>query len=507
MKLRDSISARFAFTIFSNLARAALTFLTGVVVARGLGPERYGDFNFLLGSFIAIRQLLDAGTSTSFVTFISRRQRTLGFFLAYGGWVLTQFLIPLLAVGLILPDAWIDSIWLGRGRGTILLALAAVFLQQQAWLVLTQIGDSLRETYKVQGLSLAVTLAHLVVTVALWQAGYLSIAVLLLAIAIEYLLAIAVGIRLFAAGRLRAEAGENLGLTIRGFARSCRPLVLYSWFSFAYLFADNWLLRAYAGAVGQAYYAVAYQFAMLCALPTTAMLQIYWKEIAEAHELGARDQVAYLFDKVSRFLYGVGVAISCFLAPWAPEIIRILYGSSYEPGALVLSLMLVFAIHISLSQVASTLLLATGRAGLQARIGIAHMGLSILASYLVLAPGTNPVPGLGMGAEGMALKLIAAQLVTVNFTLWWIARDQRRPFEPGQQIKILVAALLTGIACKAATASWLGTDGVWGFVSMGLGAVLYGAAAIAVYRRWPIVFGLAPGELGHFLKAVIGRRA
>src|SRR4051812_34704449 len=86
-RLSASITSRFAVTFFSNAFRGGIAFLTGVFVARGLGPEEFGNFNFLLGTFLAIRQLMDVGTSTAFYTFMSQRPRGADFLKIYGAWM------------------------------------------------------------------------------------------------------------------------------------------------------------------------------------------------------------------------------------------------------------------------------------------------------------------------------------------------------------------------------------------------------------------------------------
>jgi len=70
----ERIASRFLFSISFNIIRGVFSFLAGLYIAKGLGPVEYGNFTFLLGSFIAIRQLIDLGTSSAFFTFISQKK-------------------------------------------------------------------------------------------------------------------------------------------------------------------------------------------------------------------------------------------------------------------------------------------------------------------------------------------------------------------------------------------------------------------------------------------------
>ena len=126
--LNPSLKSRFIVSLFSNIFRGAVSFLTGLVIARGLGPENYGDFFFLLGCFMASRQLLDLGSSQAFYTFMSQKPRGKIFVASYAGWQLVQFLIPLLFIGLLVPGEWVEQIWVGQERTLVVLAFAAVYM-------------------------------------------------------------------------------------------------------------------------------------------------------------------------------------------------------------------------------------------------------------------------------------------------------------------------------------------------------------------------------------------
>ena len=79
----QSVKVRFLTTLFVNIARVGLSFIGGIIIARSLGPAVYGNYSFLLGSFISITTLLDMGTSSAFYTFLSQRKRGLKFYVYY----------------------------------------------------------------------------------------------------------------------------------------------------------------------------------------------------------------------------------------------------------------------------------------------------------------------------------------------------------------------------------------------------------------------------------------
>ena len=146
----ESAKTRIVFSFISNMLRGGFSFLAGLIVARGLGPNLYGDFIFLIASFAAIRQVLDLGTSSAFYTFLSNRPQGLKFLTFYLIWQFFQFLVPLLLIGLLLPKDVLDQIWLGQEKNIILLSFIAVFFKEQAWKTIAHLGESNRLTLNVQ---------------------------------------------------------------------------------------------------------------------------------------------------------------------------------------------------------------------------------------------------------------------------------------------------------------------------------------------------------------------
>ena len=271
-----SVRFRFGFSLVANLAKAFITFVSGMLVARGLGPEQYGTMIFLLGTFTAVRQLFDMGGSTAFFTFLSQSQRSRRFVGLYFAWLGFQFLLTLLAVGLLFPTSWIELIWKGEQRNLVILAFLAAYMQSVLWTTILQMGESQRLTRWVQGVAVTVALVHLLLIGIAWWGDWLSVRTVFSLVIIEWIIAVALIVRLL---RFPVVAGvsDTPRSVFREFCRYCLPLIPYAWVSFAYEFADRWLLQNYAGSIQQAYYSVAFQFSAIAAIATSSILNIFWK--------------------------------------------------------------------------------------------------------------------------------------------------------------------------------------------------------------------------------------
>ena len=325
--MTTSVRGRFAFTVGANLCRSSLSFATGMLLARWLGPTPYGNMAFLLGTFMGFRQMLDLGSSSAFFTFMSQKPRSRRFVMSFFTWLAVQLLVPLFVIGLLFPAHWIETIWRDQNRSLVLLAFAAAFLQNSVWPVVQQAGESQRQTRRVQGIAVALAAVHLLAVTLLWRCGILGLYAVFTAIVLEYSLAAVLAHSGFQYAAVDGTGGD-VEPGFQEYRRYCFPVLLFSGVVFAYMFADDWLLQVYGGGVQQAYYAVGAQFANVALIATTSILSIFWKEIAEAHHRGDHARTGILYRKVSRLLFLVGAAIAGFLMPWSEELIRFILGAA-----------------------------------------------------------------------------------------------------------------------------------------------------------------------------------
>jgi O-antigen/teichoic acid export membrane protein len=492
---QPSILSRFGVSLAGNLLRSALAVVSGLVVARSLGPADYGGFVFLLSTLTVARQLLDLGTSSAFFTFVSRRPRGPRFFRVYAAWQFAQIALLLLLVGALLPESAIQRIWLDNERGVILLACAATLLQQQVWTAATQLGESRRLSRQVQVLGVAVAVAHLVFVTGLARFGWMSPAVLFSLIAMEYAVAAPLLIA-WIGNPADPGVGEPDWRAIAGeYWRYCRPLAINAWVGVAYGFADSWLLQRFGGPTEQGYFAASNQLAQVTLLATASLLQIFWKEMAECHHGQDMARAWRMFDRSLRILLLISAATCCFLLPWSREIIGLLLGEDYLTSWPVFALMLVFPVHTALGQIVVAMYSATGRTQAQALIFNAAMVLSIPTTYIILADPRIDLPGLGLGSIGLAGKLVVIQVIQVNVLWWWICRSLGWRYE--WAVQLILPAICLGVSLGVHLPTrWLWSQGsdltLWLPLLASLAA--YFAIIAVIVSRKPGLVGLEEEE-------------
>ena len=126
------------------------------------------------------------------------------------------------------------------------------------------------------------------------------------------------------------------------------------------------------------------------------------------------------------------------------------------------------------------------------------MGVSIPVTYLILASPSAMVPGLGLAAVGLALKMVVLQVIGVNILSYLIARTNGWAYDYGYQAVVLVALLILSYLCRGAGEWALGLAGLLGGDQLGLvvlGICSYTAVSLGLLYWSPWLAGLTRDQI------------
>ena len=464
--------------------------------------------SFLLGSFTAILSMLNMGTSSAFFTHISQRSRGRKIYYVYLSWLTFQLFITLTFVALIIPTALFERVWFGHSREIVLLAFIAIFLQQTIWSMIGQIGESVRKTTHVQALNIGIALAYLLMILLSTVTNIISVTVVFQILIFQYVTAAFIAYRiLHIKGIGVGKVDDSYDKIIMEFWFFCKPLILFSIIGFFYAFASNWMLQRFGGSAEQGYFQIASQFASVCLLATSSILNIFWKEIAEATAKGDQLKVCELYRRVNRGLVMLNASIAGLLLPWSKEIVLFLLGANYVDAWPVLAIMFLYPIHQSMGQIGATMLVAQGKTKIYALLGSGmNLFIALPILYFTLAPSSGvEISGLGLGAIGIATSTVLVNFVSVTIQALIISRIGGWKFDFKYQCVGIPLTIGLGYLVKILTTFWWASNNINGdllFVLVFFYGLIYCVFIVFLFWFLPWLIGAEKHELEKLLDVI-----
>ena len=494
-----SIIHRLSLTVTTNFFKSGLNFLTGIIIARVLGPSSYGEMVYLLSTFEAVRSLFDMGSSQGFFTFASREPVNRLFVKRYLYWILIQIILPFIAIALLFPSDWVQYIWKSEDRHIVILALLAMSAQQIIWGFVTQLGESKRMTYSVQSMALIISVLHLTIIGSIWLLDIVSLKLIFFILMIEWSLA---SVIIWRKVELPTSSSslDNLHTTLSLYVNYCRPLVVYAWIGFAYTFIDRFMLQHYSGSIEQAYYGIADKFCVFIYLFTGALLNILWKETAEAYHENDYKKLNNLYEKSSKGIFFLASYLASLFIPWSEDVVQVALGEEFKNGAVVVSVMLLYPIHQALGTVGAVFAFTTGRSKIRVNVNTCMMLSGIPLTYYILSGSISFLP---TGALGLALKTIVLQFLFVNAQNYFVLRSLGVKCDLMHQL-VFVPLIIVGFSVKhfVDIMSYSDMSVVWG---LALAASLHTVFSFVLLVSKPELAGTNRQEMQNFFKIILKR--
>ncbi len=503
----DSVPRRFAITLVVNFVKMALGVLAASIVPRALGPRDYGSFQFLTATATTLRTFLDFGASNAAYTYNAKQRGSGLAALLYARWLLLQIGVILLLVFLadragLAPRIWPEQriLWVYLITGLEWLTFVGTFL--------LQLGDAKAETVRVQKINLVTQLLRVGLLVLLYVLGLLGLGTFVLASGVAAAFTV-VGVLLGFVLRTRHQhfrldsTAEERRQCIQFFVSYGRPLAWMSLAIFAHDFFDRWLLQTASGSVQQGYFALGAQWSAIALLFTTSALNIVWREMSLASSSNDVVRMQAIFRKTTRPFFLMSCFIAFIVAFNAGAFVHGLAGAQYASAQPVMVLLAFYPVHQTLGQINGVFFFATERVALYRNLTIGALAGGLMISYLLLAPTTAPVPGLQLGAMGLALKQVGVNILSVNLLQFFNARFVRvRPLrEIGYQVG--AAAVVGGCAAVAfLAAGHVGVQNAW-IRMAGMGALQAVLVGLIIYQR-PGLAGVTRQELRGYVGRLRG---
>lgn len=520
----DSLGKRYLFKLVSNMATIPLFFVLEAVLPRALGPAAYGNYNFVTTLFQNFTNFLDMGTSTCLFTSLSKHPGDFSLVAFYARTALAMLLLCLLAgLLMLLPGA---GEWLMPGV-PLWMALPAALWAYITWAgrVTRGMNDALGFTNCSELVRIGVNVFSALLLLGLYFGGILTLPVLF---GHQYftLGLMAAGFALCLQGfwngrpspptadatpETRTNQTNPWFLTraqqtghARDFWRYSGPLFVTALCSALALSGERWMLQFFNGSTQQGFFSLSQKVGIACFMFVSAMTPLITRELAVAHGKGDPREMARLLDRFAPMLYALAAWLSCFTLAEAPAVVRLFGGGQFAEALLPVQIMALYPIHQGYGQVAGAVFYAAGETRLLRNITLFSLALGLICAWVLLAPAPGsvnsfaaglPLAGLGLGAPGLAWKMVGVQFITVNILL--LTCRKIAPFRYGRNLihQLLCPATLLALALVArygTEAAGLGqTQDILRFLISGC---VYCLLCLLLALVCPFLFGLKRGE-------------
>ncbi len=415
----------------SHFVGVLMGFAVMVFVPRSLGPVNFGYFEFVTDNFTTILTTLSLSFPSAYFYWISRKGHKENCDVATGVnilWHVGVIIFFAVFLGASVAGGFHSYIW---PKIPVWVLWSGLFFAGFSFLFqfLNYIADGRALTVDLERFRMAQNILRASGLAILFFIGFLTLRTyFLLQTSVLAMIVLGLGVQL---ARKKALNPMSFGLwrhrwrdiaAYLTFTKDyVKPLLWLYLFNVGYSLYDRWFLQVIGGPEEQGFYGIAFKFGALAFIFTSAMTPILTREFAHAYEEGDKERLRGLFNRIQVFLF-IATVCGVYISVQSGNIVRLVAGKEFLPAVVPISIMALYPIHQTFGQLSAALLLSTGQTRLFGIIGILVMVLGVPLTYFLIAPRRFPLPGMEMGAMGLAIKMIVVQIIGTNLQLYFNAR-------------------------------------------------------------------------------------
>lgn len=417
----SSLKIHFVYKLITNLVRIPIQFLLQSIYPRLLGPELYGNFDFLSDTSNKIINFIDSGLSIAFYTKLSQDARDKKLVKFYSFILVLISFIYLVLVFISLTNNIYSKIW--PDQEFIYVLFSSIFA------IITFFSNSILKMVDAAELTLfgeKVKIFQLLLSLGFFFIIFISISKIDLTLFYEIqilLLGLLILGNIYILNKNGIDFFPKVHLTQIDISRYFNffwsyssPLMLTGIFSLIVGFGERWILQFYSGSKQQAYFALSYKISSFVFIFTGAMMPLFMREVSKYFTSNDKLLISQFFLKNVKILYFLVCAMATIVSINSELITYILGGNQYLGANFVVLLMSFYPIHQTIGQINGTLFLSTNRTREYTLISIYFTPLVLFFSFYFVGP--IKYYGLNLGATGLAIEMLIVQFIAQNYLLY-----------------------------------------------------------------------------------------
>jgi O-antigen/teichoic acid export membrane protein len=258
------------------------------------------------------------------------------------------------------------------------------------------------------------------------------------------------------------------------------------------VYLSTYLLQRWYGSIEQGNFALASKWSAFVLVFTSSALSIFWREIAHAMANKEHARAANVYLQFTHILFFLSIVLCTWLSFGSTLLVKILVGNEYAPAIPVLMIMAFYPLQQTYGQINVAALKGAERTKLVRNLGIMISIPDLLLSYFLLASVDAPIPGLNLGAVGVAIRMVVYGLISVQAYEWVSHRVFNLSYVKSLARKagVAVIVVLCALVSMAGIGALLSHSNMLPLFTLAICSVAYFTLVWAVLLLLPEMVGL-----------------
>ena len=498
----QSLKERFFMKSGTGVVQFVLSFITIGMLPRALGVEMYGNYGFITTFFNNIVKFLKFGVPTAYYVKISKKpeeKTIIGFYMYYLIMIilLVAFLVASVYMTGLEEVVWPNqaNIFIFAGAALSIFYLLSEFLRSTA--------DSFGLTFSYEKIVIVQSIITVGVIVSLYVADLLTLKSLYLAFILILIFVILFG--WYFLHKNNIILFKNMRLTkiqlveyFKEFYQFSSPLIINGIVVVFAMVFDIWLIQYYYGSVEQGYYTLALKISAIVILLISPISVLLLREMSQKYEKKSVKEIRKMYKKYSYLFCFIAAYFSIFISSNAEFIGMVIGGEEFKDALMIIMLMALYPVHNVYGLIVSNILLVRGRTDFLRNVALITLIPGVAISFFLIAPVESH--GFGLGAMGLAIKVLAIQFISVNIYLMNVVKYLKLSFlkEVGNQVVIILT--LYALVKLTQYSVLLYIDNM--FIIFIVSGIFYSVLAYALIMFYPAIIGMTYTEVRHYSEMI-----
>ncbi len=497
----NTLNQRYFYKIGSNLVTIFVGLFTSAIVPRALGVSSYGDFSYANNIITQLLTFLDMKASTCFYVKLSQRKSDSGIITFYAIYTVAVFLLLTAIIAVMTISSSRQFLFENIDPRIVWLSLGFVAVK---WLadIFIKTSDAYGTTMAVERIKMANYILSLILLLLMYYFNVIDITTFYAHQIVTFTFFVIVVYRFF---KNKSVVLKVMPIDLTGVKKYAKefytysfPLALYLTSSLITEVFDRYILQHFGGSYQQGLYGFSFAISSMVVFFVTAMVPLFTRELSIAFSNNNSGHAASLYRTYVPVLYVVSAYFCCFLFVNAETVLMIFGGVQYSESLFTLQIMFLYPLISTYSNLNGSVVYAKSGNVLFRNIAFVVHPLGMIVAYLLISGDF-----FNLGAMGLAIKVVAVELVSVTIIMFFIAKHLGINLVKYFAHMVFSPAIIIGVALcvKFVLAEIFGSDSS-GVIYFLLSGTVYSILLGVVFYYFPILLGLSKESINGLIAKI-----